>query len=257
MEGARGLLVGWGNSTPSQLSVYEKLHRSFGLVPTTVIPDTKRGLLDRRAFGRTLEPIAATLAKEPERPTVVHFFSDNGFIGWAALLDALSKSDAGKRARDSVRGVIMDSSPGLWAARGPVDFARRFALGMTPAVTRAAGFGARERVPGLTPLLGLAFLGYQLAFPRAVENLRGASTIVAREQPRCPHLFLVGEDDILVPPRDIRAWIALQRARGIEVEEQAFPQAKHVALFPRDPRRYRSAVGDFVARVAPRAEGSS
>lgn len=249
MEGVRGLLIGWGNASSSQLSAYERLYASLGLATTSVIPDTKKGLLDPHAFGRAVAPVAQNLSDVPETPTIVHFFSDNGFIGWAALLDALSRTEPGRRTRDAIRGVIMDSSPGLWAVRGPMDFARRFALGMTPAMTRMAGFGARERVPILTPLLGLGFLGYQLVFRDSVRNMRGAAEIVAREQPRCPHLMLFGEDDILVPPRDVRAWIAKQRARGIDVEDHAFEGGRHVALYPRDPRRYRSAIAAFVERT--------
>lgn len=253
MEGVRGLLIGWGNSTLPQLSAYERLHASLGVRTRSVIPDTRKGLLDRRAYRRALAPTAAWLQESPDTPTLVHFFSDNGFIGWAALLDALAQSDEGRRARSAIRGVVMDSSPGLWAVRGPVDFARRFALGMTPAVTRLAGFGARERVPILTPLLGLGFLGYQLVFRGSVRQMRGAADIVVREQPRCPHLVLYGEDDILVPPRDVRAWVAKQRGLGIDVEEHAFEGGRHVALFPRDPRRYKRAIAAFVERVAEEA----
>jgi hypothetical protein len=52
-----------------------------------------------------------------------------------------------------------------------------------------------------------------------------------------------------VPPSDIRAWIARQRLAGLEIEEHVFEEARHVALFPNDPRRYRRALGDFVERV--------
>jgi acetyl esterase/lipase len=147
--------------------------------------------------------------------------------------------------------VITDSAPGLWAVRGPVDFARRFALGMTPAVSRMARLGARERLPIVTPLLGLGFLGYQLLFPRSVRAMRSAWKTVAAKQPRCLHLFLYGERDVLVPPGDVRAWIDKQRDAGIEVESLAFAEGRHVALFPKDPRRYRGALTEFVKRVVP------
>ncbi|MBS2014908.1 MAG: DUF829 domain-containing protein [Deltaproteobacteria bacterium] len=252
MERARALLIGWGNATPSQLAAYEKLYGTLGLDASSIIPDTKRGLFDPSAFGRMVRPGAEALTARPGARTVVHLFSDNGFIGWAALLDELSSTEQGRAARDAIRGVVMDSSPGLWAVRDRRDFARRFALGMTPAVARAAGLGARERIPVVTPLLGLGFLVYQALFRRSVKSLKGAAELVAREQPRCPHLCLLGEDDVLVPPRDIRAWNAKQRARGIDVEEHAFVGARHVALFPHDPRRYRGTLGTFLERVGVR-----
>jgi len=235
---------------PSQLMAYERVYRSLGLTASTVIPDTLEGLLRPQANARKVAPLAAELAAEGgARPIVVHLFSDNGFIGWAALLDALDATEGGRRARGAMRGVILDSAPGLWANRGPLDFAQRFALGMTPAVSRLAKLGARERLPVVTPLLAAGFVAYQALFPRSVRVILSASTRIEAKQPRCSHLFLYGEQDVLVPPRDIRAWISRQRASGIEVEEHAFLTARHVALFPNDPRRYRATLGTFVKRV--------
>jgi hypothetical protein len=60
---------------------------------------------------------------------------------------------------------------------------------------------------------------------------------------------MYGEQDILVPPRDVRAWIARQRDAGLDVEEHAFADARHVALYPKDPRRYRTTIRTFVTGV--------
>jgi len=246
----RALLVGWGNSTPSQLAAYERVYGSLGVEARSVIPDTRAGLADPTAYARALAPVAADLVVEgADRPLLVHLFSDNGFIGWAAFLEALSKSPEGARVKAAIRGVIYDSSPGLWNVQGPIDFARRFALGMTPAFSRLVGLGARERLPVVTKLLGVAFLGYQVAFPRAVEAMRSAGDRVARLQPSCPHLFLYGGEDVLVPPADVRAWIARTRAAGIDVEAIEFVRAKHVALYPSDPRLYRDALKRFVEKI--------
>ena len=249
-DGARAVLLGWGNAAPSQLVVYERLHKALGLEASSVIPNTLEGLKRPDAYAHALAPLAAELAAEAgRRPIVVHLFSDNGFIGWAALLDALDATAGGRHARAAMRGVIFDSSPGLWAVRGPIDFSRRFALGMTPFVSQMAGLGARERLSFVTPMLGVGFLGYQLLFRRCVRVMLSAGDRIRAKQPVCPHLFLYGEQDVLVPPRDVRAWVARQRAAGIDAEEHAFSQARHVALYPKDPRRYRARIADFVKRV--------
>jgi acetyl esterase/lipase len=60
---------------------------------------------------------------------------------------------------------------------------------------------------------------------------------------------MYGEQDVLVPPRDVRAWMARQREAGIEVEDHAFAEGRHVALFPNDPKRYRATLATFVRRV--------
>jgi pimeloyl-ACP methyl ester carboxylesterase len=246
----RVLLVGWGNSTPSQLVAYERVYTPLGLATRSVIPNTRAGLADPRAFGRALAPVAAELVAEgADRPLLIHLFSDNGFIGWAAFLDALAASAEGARVKAAIRGVVYDSSPGLWNVRGPFDFARRFALGMTPAVSRLVGLGARERIPVVTPLIGVGFLAYQVAFPRAVAAMRSAGDRVARLQPSCPHLFIYGGKDVLVPPSDVRAWIARERAAGIDVEEIEIAHGRHVALYPQEPRLYRDALKRFVQKL--------
>ncbi len=246
----RSLLLGWGSARPSQLVAYERLHRALGLEASSVTLDTIAALKRAREPARALQPVAEDLAREEgARPIVVHLFSDNGFIAWAALLDALASSDAGRRARAAIRAVIVDSAPGLWAVRGPVDFAQRFALGVTPALSRAAGLGPRERLPYVTSLLAAGFVAYQLFARGPVRTIRSTGTRVAANQPRCPHLFLYGDEDLLVPPRDIRAWIARERESGLDVEDHAFAGAKHVALYPKDPRRYRETIRAFVGRA--------
>jgi pimeloyl-ACP methyl ester carboxylesterase len=246
----RVLLVGWGNSTASQLTAYERIYAALGVVPRSVIPDARSGLADPTAYLRALGPIAVELVEGgADRPLLVHLFSDNGFVGWAALLETLGASPDGARVKAAIRGVVYDSSPGLWNVRGPFDFARRIALGMTPALSRRAGLGARERLPVVTTLLGVAFLGYQLAFPRAVTAMRSAGDRVARLQPSCPHLFLYGGKDVLVPPEDVRAWIARARSAGIDVEAIEIPRGRHVALYPSEPRIYRDALSAFVAKI--------
>lgn len=251
-SGARVVLLGWGNALPSQLAAYARLHRTLGqdaTPATSLVANTMAGLARASAYPRAVEPLVRDLVGDPDRPTIVHVFSDNGFITWAALLEQLARTAEGRRVRDAIRGVIVDSAPGLWNVTGPSDFARRFALAMTPALARRMKLGAREEVPLLTPVLGGAFLTYQLLFPGPVERMIQSGARVAREQPRCPHLFVYGEDDTVVPPHDVRAWVTAQRERGIEVDDQPFPAARHVALFPKDPRRYKALVKDFLARV--------
>jgi dienelactone hydrolase len=230
--------------------VYERLHAQLGLATSSVIPSTLAGLGGRDAYGRALGPLATELLEEGgARPVLVHAFSDNGCLGYAALLAALAASPRGPAVLASIRGVIFDSAPGLWAVRGRLDFARRFARAMAPAVSRLAGRGRGAKLPGLLPLLTAGFVGYQLLFPGQTRAMLEAQERIVTLQPPCPQLFLVGDGDTVVPPRDIRAWIERQRAAGLDVEEQAFPGARHVALFPSDPKRYRATLAAFVARA--------
>lgn len=242
----RSLLLGWGNATPSQLAAYERLHRDLGLVATSVLPSTTEGLFRPSAYGRAVEPVAEALLAGETEIDVVHLFSDNGFIAWAALLERLAAGgEAGARARDRIRGVILDSSPGLWATAGKVDFARRFARAMTPLAARALGRDATDELPVVTRALQGAFVAYQVLHPGAVRRMTSAAPRIAAAQPLVPHLFLYARHDELVPTRDVEAFITLQRQRGVPVTARCFGRARHVALYPSDPKRYRRAIADF------------
>lgn len=253
MSGPRplgSLLLGWGNATASQLGAYERLHRALGLEPRSVLPSTAKGLLTPEAYEGAIAAVADDLAAGRARVDLVHLFSDNGFIAWAALLERLARErDAGARAIGRIRGVVYDSAPGLWASTGKRDFARRFAGAMTPLVARALGREPTTRLPVVTPLLRGVFLGYQLVRPAAVRRMTGAAERVARSQPKVPHLFLYAREDELVSVRDVEAWVSRQRRAGIETTRRCFGRAQHVALYPADPRRYRRELEAFVEKV--------
>ena len=246
----RSLLLGWGNATAGQLRAYERLHQALGLAPRAVLPSTAKGILAPAVYARAVFPVAeAMLAGEPIE--LVHIFSDNGFLAWSALLERLAREgDAGRRAKAAIRGVVMDSSPGLWATRGKREFASRFAGAMTPLVARALGKEPTAPLPAVTAALTAAFVAYQVVHPAFVRSARGAADLIAREQPLVPHLVLYAREDRLVPARDVEAWIARQRARGLPVTARCFGRARHVALYPDDPRRYRGELAEFLRRIA-------
>ncbi|NVL83696.1 hypothetical protein, partial [Escherichia coli] len=60
-----------------------------------------------------------------------------------------------------------------------------------------AKLGARERLRVVTSLLAVGFIGYQAIFRRSVRVMLSASDRVEAKQPRCPHMFLYGEQDVL------------------------------------------------------------
>lgn len=246
----RSILLGWGNATPGQLRAYERLHQALGLEPHSVLPSTTKGILAPEVYARAVDPVAERMLAG-ERVELVHLFSDNGFLAWAALLDRLARAgQAGRIAKAAIRGVAMDSSPGLWATRGKRDFAGRFAGAMTPLAARALGKDPTTPLPAVRAALTAAFVAYQIVRPAFVRRARGAAERIAREQPRVPHLVLYAREDALVPARDVEAWIALQRGRGLPVTARCFGRARHVALYPDDPRRYRGELAAFLERIS-------
>jgi len=246
----RTLVFGWGNARPSQIAAYERLHRASGRDTASVIADTRAGLLDGEAHARAVRPLAqGLLAEQGDTPLLVHAFSDNGFIAWAAFLDTLARDENGENVRRRIRGVVFDSAPGLWNVRGKRDFAQRFSLGMTPAISRLIGLGAREHLPIVTPVLAGLFVAYPYLRPKAVRSMVSSGERVLGAGLRCPHLFLYGGKDELVPPSDVRAFIARLRSAGLRAEESFFPAGRHVALYPTEPSQYRDALASFTSSL--------
>lgn len=277
------VLIGWANARASQLAAYERLWRGIGADTVGVIPDVRRGLFDRDAYPRAMRPIAQTLiaavqdarptadvTRDPDRttrPVLVHVFSDNGMVGWAALTRVLGRTAPGRAVRDAICGVVFDSCPGLWAVRGPLDFARRFATAMTPVVARRLGTseaslpfleaelgrGPNARTPRRIALLhaGLTagFVAYQPFFRGPVRVMKRAAHDADDHGPRCPRLFLYGQRDALVPAADIERWISRARRGGHDVTSVPFAEGRHVALYTTSPMLYRDSLNGFFARV--------
>lgn len=260
MSRARALLLGWAAATPPQLRVFERLYASLDVESTAAIASIRAGLRDPRAYFVAAEPMARALAAGVARPTLVHVFSDNGAALWGALLARLSSTDGGRRVLETVRGVVFDSAPGLWAAHKTMDLARYLAHGTTSILSahllsRFAG----DRPPstrltrplrvGLTTTLIGAFVGYQVARRSTVRALREVVGHVRARQPSCPNLYLYGSADSIVLPHHVRAWISGQRARGIPCAAHEFEGARHVDLFSSDPQRYQELIEAFVAET--------
>lgn len=235
----RSLLVGWGNSTPRQLAAYARLHRRVGFEPEAVIPVTTAGLVSQRLYDRTLEPAREALSAGA---CMVHLFSDNGFLAWARLVATGAPLEA-------VRAVVLDSSPGLWAARTRAEVARRFSVGMTPLAARLLRREPTSYIPGVTPALYGAFLAAQALRPRAPERFAAAADLVLARGPRCPHVFLFGDEDILVPEANVRAYAA-RAAAHVDVHLHLFRGAGHVSLYPADPPRYLRALEEAARMVS-------
>ncbi len=251
MPHARAVLLGWADSTPSQLRVFERLYESLGIESLSEIAPIGAGLLHPKGYSQTAETMARVLTADLEpHPTLVHIFSDNGFVLWGALLARLSSTEKGLQFLRTVRGIVFDSAPGLWAAKGTIGLARYLATGTTSIITSRLG---RNPIPPtrflLTTALFGVFVGYRATFRRTVNALRTTVDQVRALQPHCPNLYLYGSADPIVLPRNVRAWVAGQRSRGIVCDMHEFEAARHVDLFSNDPERYRELLEAFASRT--------
>jgi hypothetical protein len=243
------LLLGFGNSTMRQMEPYARIWRDLGMEAQIHIGSPIVALACPEMEAKRAHEAAHRLAfARRDRDVFVHAMSDNGFVAYALILEALLATPEGARTRDAIRGVVFDSTPGIHLGTSRARFAQRFAIGMTPAILRSMRRAPDEHHPILTPLLEAAFHGVYAARPEIGLRLARAYDRVVRWQPRAPQLYLYGDADVLVSKQAVEAHVAEQREAGFEVRAVCFAGARHVACYPSDPETYRSEIARLATR---------
>lgn len=239
------LILGWGGSTARRLVPFTELHDARGGRARVFICDGFGSLFRFEQVYRSCEREAdALLAAERGRGLLVHLFSDNGFVALCTLIDVLRRSAEGRGLLGRVRGIVLDSAPGLHAADRAA-FARRFALALTPPVLRSLRRPAREEHPLITPALTGAMRLYQMGWSSTARRLVGAYETSAAHYPACPHLFLYGKGDRIAPSADVETFAARIAGRGASVRVRRFDTGVHVGCHQASPAAYRRAVAEF------------
>lgn len=240
------LLLGWGGSTPAHLESFVRAYAGLGFRSHVFICDGFRSLLQYDRVVAACEAEARQIqALVGDDEIIVHAFSDNGFIAFCHFLRAWRGDGEARRIIARIRGVVLDSSPGLWRVSAD-EFSRRFACALTQMVSRRLGT-PRSNVPIVTPALIRCFDLYQRGWASTVQRLRGAYDEIEADYPGCPHLFLYGADDPIVPSRDVEAFAAELAARRLTVRTHRFDTAVHVGSFWLAPQVYWDTVRELCA----------
>mmetsp|Transcript_16612 Transcript_16612/g.27233 ORF Transcript_16612/g.27233 Transcript_16612/m.27233 type:complete len:169 (+) Transcript_16612:465-971(+) len=130
-----------------------------------------------------------------------------------------------------IRGVVLDSCPSDItpdiATRGYVGALLAVARNMRSSVT-----GQRLPFPGyfhptLTPVCANFFAWY-LSRPSIIAEQAKLKEILASNTPKCPHLYMYGPADELIPSSGIEEYMQTQRNRGIKVSSKQFESSNHV-----------------------------
>lgn len=243
---ALAIVLGFGNSTERQLEPYARIWRKMGMDALVHIGKPMTSLAFPRVEARRAHAFAKRIVRiRGSRDIFVHSLSDNGFVALSLIFEEMLATREGSEARDAIRGIVFDSAPGIHLGTSRTSFARRFAVGMTPAVLRSLRRTPDARHPIVTPLLDV---GFRLFFTRAIGlRMARAYDRVIRWQPKAPQLYLYGDSDVLVPPDAVEEHVAEQKRRGIEVSAIRFAGARHVACYPSAPETYRDAIAKLCA----------
>lgn len=247
------VILGWGNATDRQLEPYRRLWRRLGAEPRTYVANPLLGTVSPASEIRKVRREASEIVRASgagARDVFAHLLSDNGFITWGVVLEELGALPDGARTRDAVRGVVLDSTPGLHHGRRRAQFARRMAQGMAPGVLRLLGRDAHRELRFFRPALELVFSAIytfrEWRGQRPAVEIAELYERVLRWEPAAPQLYFYGERDRISPPRGVEEHIARERARGLRARGVLVPGAPHVGCYPTAPDVYETEIDGLV-----------
>jgi hypothetical protein len=244
------LLLGWSGSQQKHFNKHVKYYEDLGMSTLTFIMPPGIPLFARD----WLESYVATLLTRemkltPERKFVVHSYSNNGMWAAASMLQL-------KLIR-SPDAFISDAAPKFWYEELPIwagsaSLARVF----TAIILNKNEYYHPFLSPLLTSTFALVsflhrFIQHRQGRRRVVMDVEGVNRYARDSLPFPSSLFIYSTGDQLVPPEDVKEFIAAIRRRGVHVQEQVFgDEVAHTGSFYADNKAYMKAVTDYLASNA-------
>lgn len=249
------VLCTWaGGATPRRINKYLAQYRqlypsSALLLITTSIPDT--AFRPFRWIRRRLNParrairhvLASATGDEPrgtdDKPGILfHLFSHGGCnIGVQLSLAMREEDDHGVAFLSSIRGIILDCSPG----DDTFERSYRAALLSVPQNTIAQFISGTLLYPSLSILNGLQHAG----FIRAVRDLRLALNDPNTFGTDAKRLYIYSKEDVMVGWEDVQSHFKEARSQGYTADQIVFESGSHCTLMIEDADRYWTAVQRF------------
>ncbi|CAA6661380.1 unnamed protein product [Spirodela intermedia] len=250
-EGAvwTAVLLGWLGAEHKHLRRYAEMYKERGIRTVSFVVPVGELVLD---LGKGMEGRIARLATElaawaeggeadgRERKLLFHTFSNTGWFTYGAILESLrSRSDV----LEKIRGCVVDSgadpeiNPQVWAAGFSAAYSRSAVYG------ECIGGDAQAAVrQGLSELIVLSilekFFSLVLRLPDVNQRLSKIISILSKDQPPCPQLYLYSSADRVIPARSVHAH-----------DFRVSPHVDHLRAFP---LIYSAKLYDFLKNCAAR-----
>ena len=258
------ILVGWWGSNKKHMDrVTSELWLPLG-VPVVAFVPSSRDLLTR--MGSLADTFIAAATGEDDAGLaqrariIVHIFSNNGAMFYAALLRRLCRTDPqgmGKGAammlRESIYGVVWDSCPGaINVYSGLQAMTARF-HGRLPAASSlqllalVVALMMSKTLHKISLRRIAIFLAALLSYRLAEMKFNGAFRKFLRDVdlPACQHeLFVYSEADAIISSRGIDSlFLSKRRRRGDgSISRLKFSDSSHVSHFKDHPDEYRECL---------------
>jgi hypothetical protein len=244
---ARGLAVlcGWGGSTLKNVCKYASVWHKLGWRTATAAMS-----IDMTFFPGSwtaANEVARTLAKEcrlhrerhgPDALIASHALSNGGVM---LMLSVLEEASSDEPVRFD--GAVYDSAPSSKHLPLPMG---------APLIIISAGLPAAETAKSLAlhvPYCLFTSLLLPIRTPPPPIGLFPKLFGIEMNPPR-PELFIYGEEDRLIPPDQVEAFISLRVAQGSAVQTSGrLACSPHVSHLRSYPEVYEKALASFAASL--------
>eukprot|EP00759_Apiculatamorpha_spiralis_P011299 PhF_6_TR18695/c0_g1_i1/m.27325 len=236
------LLLGWGGSTRKQLDRYIQLYSSEGCSIISAIAPMEsyvRGVPEDLSLN-VMKTIDTELSVISKNGIHVHLMSNNGFLMYYALM----KKDE-KRTLAQVRSMTIDSAPTIHfsSLMAPLTLAVMFKFALPPYASTSTLW--------LTWVLFWTRLEWHQMRSRSETSIDNVNAITQAAFPKtAPVIFMVGKNDKLIPPSEIRAY--MERVKKIPTTPQNITMVEmesgHCALLKTHPKEYKEVMSTFLSK---------